>query len=115
MCHVLRSRAELKHRKNLREGINGQPEPQHMLGAPEPCSLFVQLEVRELEGAKAALVEGLCVLVSMSHPGDDGGLSVALRPVRRRKGPDLRQAQRAPLRSAEKGFSDGTRGCRVAH
>ncbi len=38
MRHVLRSRAELKHRKNLREGINGQPEPQHMLGAPEPCS-----------------------------------------------------------------------------
>jgi hypothetical protein len=33
MRHVLRSRTELKHRKNLRQGINGQPEPQHLCSA----------------------------------------------------------------------------------
>jgi hypothetical protein len=33
MCHVLCSGAELKHRKNLRERVDGQPEPQHLFSA----------------------------------------------------------------------------------
>ena len=74
---VLRSWAELKHRKNLGEGINGQPQPQDLIGAAEPGAQFVQLEVRELEMAKGPLVQGVCVLASSGQPGDDGGLSKA--------------------------------------
>jgi len=56
MGHVLCSGAELKHRKNLRQGINGQPEPEHLLIAAQPGAQFIQLEVRELEMAEEALV-----------------------------------------------------------
>jgi hypothetical protein len=31
--HVLCAGTELKHRKNLGEGINGQPEPKNLVGA----------------------------------------------------------------------------------
>jgi hypothetical protein len=43
MGHVLCAGAELKHGKNLREGINGQPEPQHLLRAAQLGSQFIQL------------------------------------------------------------------------
>src|SRR5215470_11534147 len=33
MRHVLRAGTELKHRKNLGERIDGQPEPKHLCGA----------------------------------------------------------------------------------
>ncbi|MGZ3646385.1 MAG: hypothetical protein ACXVCM_21345 [Ktedonobacteraceae bacterium] len=33
MGHVLCVRTELKHRKDLGEGINGQPEPKNLVGA----------------------------------------------------------------------------------
>ena len=54
MRHVLRAGAELKHGKNLREGINGQPQPQHLCGAAQPGAQFVQLEVGDLEVAEAS-------------------------------------------------------------
>jgi hypothetical protein len=37
----------------------------------------VQLKVRELEVAEAALVQGLSVLASSRQPGGDGGMTVA--------------------------------------
>ena len=54
MGHMLRTGAELKHRKNFRAGINGQPE--HLVTAAEPCSQFIQLQVRELEVAEIVLL-----------------------------------------------------------
>jgi hypothetical protein len=54
MGHVLCVGTELKHRKNFRAGINGQPE--HLGTAAEPCSQFIQLQVRELEVAEIVLV-----------------------------------------------------------
>jgi len=77
MGHVLCSGAELKHGKNLREGINGQPEPQHLLRAAQLGSQFIQLEVRKVEVAEAVLVQGLCMFPCASQPRGDGGLSVA--------------------------------------
>jgi hypothetical protein len=62
MSHALCAGAELKHRKNLREGINGQPEPQHLCGAAQPGAQFVQLEVGYLQGVEAVHVQGLSVL-----------------------------------------------------
>jgi hypothetical protein len=61
MRHVLRAGTEIEHGKKLREGIDGQPQPQHLLIAAQPGAQFVQLEVRELEMAEEALVQGLRV------------------------------------------------------
>jgi hypothetical protein len=83
MRRVLRARTELKHRKNLGEGINGQPEPQDLLGVAQPGAEFVQLEVRKLEVAEAVLVQGLCMFPCASEPGGDGGLTVTEDPFGR--------------------------------
>src|SRR6266849_1340389 len=69
--------AEMEYRKNLRERIDGQPEPDHLCGAAQPGSQLIQLEMWEPEVAEGALVQGLCVLASASQPGGDGGLPVA--------------------------------------
>jgi hypothetical protein len=77
LSQVLCTRTELKHRQHLGEGIDGQPEPQHLLGAAEPGAQFVQLEVREVEMKEAALVQGVRVLASTGEPGGNSGLSKA--------------------------------------
>ena len=64
MRHVLRAGTEIEHGKKLRKGIDGQPQPQHLLIAAQPGAQFVQLEMRELEMAGEALVQGLRVLAS---------------------------------------------------
>jgi len=84
MCHVLRTRTELKHRDDLGEGIDGQPQPEDLCGSAQPGSQLVQLEVREVQVAEAALMEELCVLACASEPGGNGGLSVAENPLSRR-------------------------------
>ncbi len=56
MRHLLRAGTEMKHRNNLREGIDCQPQPQHLCGAAQPRAQFVQLEVWDLEVVEAALV-----------------------------------------------------------
>jgi hypothetical protein len=60
--HVLRARAEMKHGKNLREGINGQPE--RLCGAAHQAAQFVQLKVRDLEIAEGAFMQDLRMLAS---------------------------------------------------
>jgi len=77
MRHVLRAGTELKHGKNLRAGVDGQPQPENLFVAAQPGSQFIQLEVRELEITEGALVQGLRMLASARQPGGDGGLSVA--------------------------------------
>jgi len=77
MCHVLRTRTELKHRDDLGEGIDGQPQPEDLCGSAQPGSQLVQLEVREVQVAEAALMEEHCVLACASEPGGDGGLTAA--------------------------------------
>jgi hypothetical protein len=83
MRHVLCSRTELEHRQYLGQGIDGQPEPEHLSGAAQPSSQFIQLDMRQPEIGKEALVQGLCMLTSASEPGGDGGLSVAEDPLGR--------------------------------
>ncbi len=77
----------MEHGKNLRAGVDGQPEPEHVLIAAQPGAQFIQLEVWEPEMAEGTLVQGLCVLASASQPGGDGGLAVAEDP------PSLRRIQ----------------------
>jgi hypothetical protein len=83
MGHVLRAGAKLKHRKNLGAGIDRQPQPQHLCGAAQPGSKFVQLQVREVQVAEAALMEELSVPARTGEPGRDRGLSVAKNPFSR--------------------------------
>ncbi len=56
MCHVLRAGTQMEDGNNLGEGVDGQPQPQHVLVAAQPRAQFVQLEVREPEVAEGALV-----------------------------------------------------------
>jgi hypothetical protein len=77
MCHVLGAGTELKHRKNLRTRIDGQPQPGDLLSTAQPRAQFVQLHMRELEVAERVLVQLLSVRASASQPRGDGGLMVA--------------------------------------
>ena len=75
--HVLCAWTELEDGKNLGERIDGQPQPEYLCGAAQPGSDFVQLEVRDVEVAEAALMEGLSMLPYTSEPGNDRRLTVA--------------------------------------
>ena len=59
----------MEHRKNLRAGVDSQPEPEHLFGAVQPGAQFIQLEVREVEMAEEALVQGLSVPACASQKG----------------------------------------------
>jgi hypothetical protein len=80
-CCMLCARTKIEHGNKLRAGVNGQPEPEHVCRAAQPGAQFIQLEVREPEMAKGALVEGLSVLASTGQPGGDGGVSKAEDPL----------------------------------
>lgn len=80
MSCLLRARTELKHRDHLGEGIDGEPEPQDLFGATQPGAQFVQLQVREVQVAEAALMEELSVPACASEPDGDGGLTVPENP-----------------------------------
>ncbi len=75
---ILSAGAEMEYGKNLREGIDGQPEPEHLCGAAQPCAQFVQLEVREPQIARC---ERWCKVCAYSparvRKASDGGLPVA--------------------------------------
>jgi hypothetical protein len=77
MRHVLGSRTELKHRKNLRARVDGQPQPKHLRGAAQSSAQFVQLKVREVEMAEEALVQGVCVPACTREPPRNRGVSKA--------------------------------------
>ena len=74
---MLGARTQLEHRKKLGARIDGQPQPEHLSGATQPGAQFIQLQMRELEMAKEAFVQGLCMLPGASQPGGDGRLTVA--------------------------------------
>jgi hypothetical protein len=65
VCHVLRAGTHLEDGKNLGAAINRQPQPGHLFGAAGPGAQFVQLQVRQVEMAEEALVEG----VRVPYPG----------------------------------------------
>jgi hypothetical protein len=69
MSHGLRTQTQLEHGKNLGAGIDGEPEPQDLLGVAQPGAEFVQLEMREVQIAEAVLVQGLRVLSSTGQKG----------------------------------------------
>ena len=68
MRHALRAGTQMENRNDLCEGIDGQPEPEHLLVAAQPGTQFIQLQVRELEVVEAAPMQDLCVLESRATP-----------------------------------------------
>ena len=80
MGRVLRAETEMEDGKDLRTGIDCQPQPQDVCVAAEPGAQFVQLDIRKLEMTEKVLVEALSVLPSAGQPGDDRGLTVAEDP-----------------------------------
>src|SRR6266566_3332079 len=78
---VLRAETEMEDGKNLRTGVDGQPQPQDVCVAAEPGAQFVQLEIRKLEMTEKVLVEGVSVFPSAGQPGGDSGLTVAEDPL----------------------------------
>jgi hypothetical protein len=69
MRRDLRAGTHMEDRKNFREGVDGQPEPEHLLMVAEPCSEFVQLQVCEVEMAEGAFVQDLRMFASTSQKG----------------------------------------------
>jgi hypothetical protein len=73
VCHVLGARTQMEHGNNLGARIDRQPQPEHLFGAAQPSAKFVQLQVREVQMAEEAFVQGVRVLASTgekvaSHP-----------------------------------------------
>ena len=58
---MLCARTQMQHGHKLGARIDSQPQPEHLCGAAEPGSNFVQLQVREVQVAEAALMEDLSV------------------------------------------------------
>ena len=59
----------MQDRNTFREGVDGQPEPEHVLGVAQTGAEFVQLQVRKVEMTEGALVQDLCVFASASQKG----------------------------------------------
>jgi hypothetical protein len=66
---MLGARTKLEHGKQLGARIDHQPQPEHLPGATQPGAQFIQLQMRELEMAKEAFVQGLCMVPSASQKG----------------------------------------------
>ena len=73
MRRMLCAGTQMEHGKKLCARVDDKPEPQHLFGATEAGAQFVQLEVREVEMAEEALMQGVRVLASAREPGGDGG------------------------------------------
>src|SRR5947209_7308970 len=106
-----------------REGIDGQPHPEHLLRTPKPGAQFVQLKVREPEMAEGALVQDLSMRALARQPRGDRGLTGAEDPrglgrvqpfCQRREHPcDLMRrgfqtVERSVMSSAERGVASLT-------
>jgi hypothetical protein len=64
----------MEHGQNFGARIDGQPE--HLAMAAQPGANFIQLQVREVQVAEAALMEELSVLACPREPPRDGRLTV---------------------------------------
>jgi hypothetical protein len=80
MGHVLCPGTELKRRQNLRKGIDGQPQPEHLRGTAQPGAQLVQLEVREMEMAEEAPMQRVRVPACTREPPRNSGVSKAEDP-----------------------------------
>jgi hypothetical protein len=76
----LGSRAQVQHRDDLGQRIEGQPEPQGVRPIAEPTPQFVKLELREMEPSEEAVVQRRAVRAGPRQPGGDGRVAMAEHP-----------------------------------
>ena len=69
MRRKLRAGTHMKHRNDFREGVDDQPQPQHLFGTAQPSAQFIQLEVWQMQRAKEALVQDVRVLACARQKG----------------------------------------------
>ncbi len=69
MRHLLHPRTKMQDRDEFRERVHRDPQPEYMGTLAQPRAQFVQLQVRELEVPKPAVVQGRTVLASAGEPG----------------------------------------------
>jgi hypothetical protein len=105
MGQVLHSRTELKRRKKLGEGIDGQPEPEHLCGAAQPGAQLAQLEMREVEVTEEALMEELSMLACTGEPPRNSGLSKAENSLGGGSIEPFGKPRRAPRQPGARGLS----------
>jgi hypothetical protein len=65
----MRTGTHMKNRNDFREGVDGQPQPQHLFGTAQPSAQFIQLELWQIQSAKEALVQGVRVLARTRQKG----------------------------------------------
>jgi hypothetical protein len=66
---VLRARTQMQDRKDLRTGVDGQPQPQDVAVAAQPRPQLIQLEIGKVEVTENVFVQGLGVLASARQKG----------------------------------------------
>jgi hypothetical protein len=99
MGQVVGAPTQREHGKQLAAGVDDQPEP--LFGAAQPAAQLVELQVPQMELKEEAPVQAMPMLTCTAEPGGKSGLSKALRPALRRKGPALAPGPSAPGRPAE--------------
>ena len=66
---MLCARNQREHGQNLGARIDGRPQPEHLCGAAQSGSNFVQLQVRDVQVVEGSLMEELSVLACASEKG----------------------------------------------
>jgi hypothetical protein len=74
---ILGSRPQVQYRDDFAERVKGDPQPQSVRPAAEPRPQLVELNVREGEIPKDAVVEGGTMCPSPCQPGRDGGVAMS--------------------------------------
>jgi len=85
MRRQLRAGTHMEHRKDFRERIDGQPQPEHLCMVAQACAQFIQLQMREVEVAEEMLVQRVCVPACTREPPRNRGVSKAEDPRSRRR------------------------------
>ena len=104
MSGVMRTGAQMKDRKQLRRGVDDQPQPQDAGMAAQPGAQFIQLQMWEPEVAEETFVQGLCMFSSASQPGRDRSLSKAEDPLCSRRIQPLGQRRQYHCDLVRRGF-----------
>ena len=114
MCRSLSAGTQMQDWDDFGEWVNGQPQPERVCTAPQPCANLVQLHVRQLEMMEPALMEGCAMLAGPCEPSRDRGGAMAEHPYRRRErepfstcSEDFRSPMRCSLEAIERRHPEG--------
>jgi hypothetical protein len=67
----------MQHRDEFADRIDREPQPQHVRPTAQPRAQFVELDVRQVEVAKDAVVQRRAVCPGPREPGGNGRMTMA--------------------------------------